>query len=117
VSGYEARPVILVELNRMMQKHVLHGVLISGFTKDERDKVMLCLMFLKEKFITSGEYEKHKARLVADGDQQDKGLSEHLCLSSPIASTTLVLAIAAIAACEERSIAVIYIGVRFEAPP
>ncbi len=57
-------------------------------------------MFLKEKFTASGEYEKLKARLVAGGDQQDKVIYENFCLSSPTVSTTSVLAIAAIVACE-----------------
>ena len=96
-----------------MEKHVWHGLLVSDLTRDERDKVIRCLMFLKEKFTASGEYEKLKARLVAGGDQQDKGLYEDLCLSSPTASTTSVLAIAAIAACEGRSVTVMDIGGAF----
>ena len=111
--GDEARPVILAELKQMMEKHVWHGVLVSDLTRDERDKVIRCSMFLKEKFTASGEYEKLKARLVAGGDQQDKGLYEDLCLSSPTASTTSVLAIAAIAACEGRSVTVMDIGGAF----
>ena len=70
--GDEARPVILAELKQMMEKHVWHGVLVSNLTRDERDKVIRCSMFLKEKFTASGEYDKLKARLVASGDQQDK---------------------------------------------
>jgi hypothetical protein len=98
--GDGARPVILAELKQMMKTHLWHGVLVSDLTRDERDKVIRCSMFLKEKFAASGEFEKLKARLVAGGDQQDKGLYEDLYLSSPTASTTSVLAIAAIAACE-----------------
>jgi hypothetical protein len=111
--GDEARPVILAELKQMMEKHVWHGVLVSDLTQDERDKVIRCSMFLKEKFTASGEFEKLKARLVAGGDQQDKGLYEDLCLSSPTASTTSVLAIAAIAACEGRTVTVMDIGGAF----
>ncbi len=66
----------------------MYGVFVSDLTRDERDKVIRCSMFLKEKFTASGEYEKLKARLVASGDQQDNGLYEDLCLSSPTASTT-----------------------------
>ena len=67
-------------------------------------------MFLKEKFTASGEYDKLKARLVAGGDKQDKELYEDLCLSSPTAFTTSVLAVAAIAACEGRLVTVMDIG-------
>jgi hypothetical protein len=54
----EARPVILAELKQMVDKHVWHGVEVSNLTRDERDKVIRCSMFLKEKFTASGEYDK-----------------------------------------------------------
>jgi hypothetical protein len=111
--GNEARPVILAELKQMMEKHVWHGVIVSDLTRDDRNKVIRCSMFLKEKFTASGEYDKLKARLVAGGDQQDKELYEDLCLSSPTASTTSVLAVAAIAACESRLVTVMDIGGAF----
>jgi hypothetical protein len=72
--GDEAWTVILAELKQMMTKHAWYGVLVSDLTRVERDKVIRCSMFLKEKFTASGDYEKLKARLVDGGDQQDKGL-------------------------------------------
>ena len=74
----------------MMKKHVWHGVVVSNLTRDERDKMIRCSMFLKEKCTASGEYDNLKARLVAGGDQRDKELYEDLVLSSPTASTTSV---------------------------
>jgi hypothetical protein len=68
-------------------------------------------MFLKDKYFASGVFEKFKARLVAGGDQQDKGLYENL--SSPTAATSSVLAAAAIAASEGRSAITIDIGGAF----
>ena len=109
----EARPVILAELKQMVDKHVWHGVEVSDLTRDEHDKIIRCSMFLKEKFTASGEYDKLKARPVAGGDQQDRGLYEDLCLSSPTASTTSVLTVATIAACEGRSVAIMDIGGAF----
>ncbi len=47
---------------------------------------------------------------VAGKDQEDKVFYEKLCLSSPIASTTSVLVIATIAACEGRSVIMMDIG-------
>jgi hypothetical protein len=41
-------------------------------------------MFLKKKYLASGEFEKLKARLVAGGDQQDKDLYDEL--SAPTVS-------------------------------
>jgi hypothetical protein len=55
--GDKARPVILAELKQMMEKHVWHGLLVSDVTRDERDKVIRCSMFLKDKLISSGELE------------------------------------------------------------
>ncbi len=97
----------------MMEKHVWHGVIVSNLTRDERDKVIRCSMFLKEKFTASGEYDKLKARLIPGGDQQHKEPFEDLCLSSPTASTTSVLAVAAIADCEGRLVTVMDIGGAF----
>ena len=53
-------------------------------------------MFLKDKYLASGAFERFEARLVAGGNQQGKGLYE--VLSSPTVATSSVLAIAAIAA-------------------
>jgi hypothetical protein len=57
---------------------------------------------LKDKYFASGAFEKFKARLVAGGNQQDKELYESL--SSPTVSTSSVLAVAAIAANQSRSV-------------
>jgi hypothetical protein len=57
-------------------------------------------MFLKDKYLASGVFEKFKARLVAGGHQLDKRLYENL--SSPTVATSSVLAIEAIAAAENR---------------
>lgn len=65
-------------------------------------------MFLKEKFLASGEFEKLKARLVAGGDQQDKNLYDDL--SAPTVGTSSVFSILSIAAYEKRSITVIDIS-------
>ncbi len=79
----KASPVIIAELiKKMMDKQVWHGVLVSYITRNKREKIIRCSMYLKEEFTASGEFEKLKTRLVAGGDQQDKGLYENLCLSS-----------------------------------
>ena len=67
-------------------------------------------MFLKDKYSASGVFDKFKARLVAGGDQQDKGLYENL--SSPTAATS-VLTVAAIVASEGRKLITIDIGRAF----
>jgi hypothetical protein len=68
-------------------------------------------MFLKEKYLSTGEFEKLKARLVAGGDQQDRSLYEDV--TSPTVATTAVYMIAAIAARENRKVATFDIGGAF----
>jgi hypothetical protein len=85
----------------MMDKGVWHGVKLSHLTHAERKAIIRSTMFLKDKYFASGVFQKFKARLVAGGDQQDKGLYENL--SSPTAAISSVLAAAAIAASEGRS--------------
>ena len=86
----EARPVILSELQQMLDKGVWHGVKLSHLTHAERKAIIRSFMFLKDKYFASGVFKKFKARLVAGGDQQGKGLYENL--SSPTAATSSVLA-------------------------
>jgi Reverse transcriptase (RNA-dependent DNA polymerase) len=68
-------------------------------------------MFLKEKYLATGEFEKLKARLVAGGNQQDKDLYDDL--SAPTVSTSSVFTILSIAAHEARKAAVVDIGGAF----
>jgi Reverse transcriptase (RNA-dependent DNA polymerase) len=68
-------------------------------------------MFLKEKYLASGEFEKLKARLVAGGDQQEKDMYDDL--SAPTVSTSSVFTVLSIAAHEGRKAAVVDIGGAF----
>ena len=107
----EARPVIMAELQQMVDKRVWHGVKTSTLTRQQRRAIIRSSMFLKDKYLSSRVFEKLKARLVAGGDQQDKTLYENL--SSPTVSTTIVLTVAAIAAMERRIVTVLDIGGAF----
>jgi predicted lactoylglutathione lyase len=109
--GEEATPVIMAELQQMLDKKVWHGVLAANLTKNQRRAIIRSSMFLKDKYLASGAFERFKARLVAGGNQQDKGLYENL--SSPTVSTTSVLTLAAIAAAEGRTVIAIDIGGAF----
>ena len=109
--GEEAQSVITAELKQMCDKRVWHGVHASRLTQKERTSIIRSSMFLKDKYLASGSFDRFKARLVAGGDTQDKSLYENL--SSPTAATTSVLTIAAIAAAEGREVVVIDIGGAF----
>jgi hypothetical protein len=84
---------------------------VNGMTTAERAGVIRSSMFLKMKTHPDGSFDMYKARLVAGGDMQDKKLYEDL--SSPTVSTSSVFTIAAIAAHEERHVAVVDIGSAF----
>ena len=59
-------------------------------------------MFLKDKYLASGAFQKFKARLVAGGNQQDKGFYEDLSL--PTVDTSSLLATTAVAAAGGRKV-------------
>ena len=109
--GAEATPVIMAELQQMVDKQVWHGVHLRNLSTTERKRIIRSSMFLKDKYLASGTFDRFKARLVAGGDMQDKTLYDNL--SSPTASTTSVLTVAAIAAAEGRHAITIDIGGAF----
>jgi hypothetical protein len=107
----EALPVIIAEIKQMIEKGVWHGVYTKHLTSKQRVAIIRSSMFLKDKWLPSGVFEKFKARLVAGGDQQDKSLYDDL--SSPTAASSSVFAVAAIAAAEGRIVIVTDIGGAF----
>jgi Reverse transcriptase (RNA-dependent DNA polymerase) len=109
--GEEARPVIMAEIQQMVDKRVWHGVHLKNLSHEQRKRIIRSKMFLKDKYLASGAFDRFKARLVAGGDMQDKSLYEEL--SSPTAATSSVLAVAAIAAKEGRRVVTIDIGGAF----
>ena len=106
--GAEAERVILKELAQMRDKKVWTPVHISVLTSTEKHGIIRSQMFLKEKYLPTGEFEKLKARLVAGGNQQDKDLYDDL--SSPTVSTSVVMTVFCIAAHELRNAVVVDIG-------
>ena len=109
--GDSARDVIMTELKQMVSRKVWTPVNASSMTPTERSSIIRSSMFLKEKHLPTGEFDKLKARLVAGGNQQDRELYEDL--SAPTVSTSSVFSILAIAAHERRHTAVTDIGGAF----
>ena len=110
----EAEPVMRAELQQMVDKKVWHAVHAHNLTAAQRSSILRSSMFLKDKYLPSGEFEKFKARLVAGGDMQDKGLyQDKMDLASPTAATSSVFVVTAIAAHENRTTRVIDIGGAF----
>jgi hypothetical protein len=109
--GVEAETVILKELKQMETLKVWVPVRGGELTAAQRAGTIRSSMFLKRKTHPDGTFDKYKARLVAGGDMQDKGLYEDL--SSPTVSTSSVFALVAIAAHEKRHVAIVDIGGAF----
>ena len=103
--GVVAERVILKELSQMIKKRVWTPVRMNVLTSTEKRGIIRSQMFLKEKYLPTGVFEKLKARLVAGGNQQDKNLYDDL--SSPTVSTSVVMSVFAIAAYERRNVSVV----------
>ena len=106
--GTSALKSIAAECIQLINKKVFHPIDAGKLSTKERRAVIRSTMFLKEKFLSNGDFEKLKARLVAGGDQQDKSLYEDL--SSPTVTTQSVFMVAATAGRERRRVVVIDIS-------
>jgi hypothetical protein len=104
----EAKAAITSEMRQMLQLKVWTPVNKSQLSEPERKRIIRSSMFVKEKWAPSGEFLKHKARLVAGGDLQDKSLYDNI--SSPTATPTSILHVAGQAAMESRHVATVDIG-------
>ena len=80
-KGEEASRVIIQELKQMLDKRVWVPVSGAKLTAAQQSAIIRSSMFLKKKNDPDGSFQKLKGRLVAGGDQQDKGLYDDL--SSP----------------------------------
>jgi hypothetical protein len=104
----EAIKSIAAECLQLINKKVFHPIDVNKLSTKERRAIIRSSMFLKEKFLSNGDFEKLKARLVAGGDQQDKSIYEDI--SSPTVATQSVFMVSGIAARERRSIRVVDIS-------
>ena len=82
------------EVDNLLQHGTFHPVVKSEVTK----RIIPSKIFLKEKYLPSGEFDKMKARLVAGGHRQDRTVYNDNDTSSPTAPTWGVYALASMAA-------------------
>ena len=101
---------IVKELAQMIEKSVWSYRLIGKLNSVERRKIIMCSIFLKEKFDANGNFEKLISRLVAHGIQQPK---EETKCSSPTVDMTSVFLLAAFAGYENNPVSTIDIGGAF----
>jgi hypothetical protein len=95
------------ELQQMVDKHVWHPMDPSI---RHGKKVIKSFMFLKEKFLPDGTWEKLKSRLVAGGHMQDRSEMYSEDISSPTVQLPFLLTIAGIAAKQHRTVRAVDIG-------
>ena len=89
----------------ILDKKAFYGIDKTKLSEVEIKRIISSKMFLKMKYNSEGEFDKLKARLVAGGHQQDRSIYNDG--SNPTVSTCAVFICAAIAAAEDRSVAVI----------
>eukprot|EP01042_Synura_sphagnicola_P036291 gene36291-biopygen592 len=102
----QASKAIIKEMNHMLEKEVFHPVYLRDMSREQIRNIICCSMFLKEKYRPDGSFERVKARLVAEGHQQDKTVYADK-ISSPTVATSSVFMIAIIAAGERREVATV----------
>jgi hypothetical protein len=83
------------------------GVHFKDLTPEQRSGIIRSFMFLKEKYLPNGSFDKLKSRLVGGGNDQQKSLFEDSSITSPTISTTSAFLLANIAASEKRFVATI----------
>ena len=69
-----SKEAILSELRQLLDKSVWEYLDKAKLSKKQLKAVIRSSMFLKEKHDARGIFTKMKARLVAGGDRQNKGL-------------------------------------------
>jgi hypothetical protein len=104
--GDVARAAVREEMAQMHRRRVFQYLMRSDISAKRKLRMIRSSIFLKEKYLASGVFEKLKARLVAGGNQQIKELYEDVT-ASPTAASESTMMVVAIAAAESRSIIVV----------
>ena len=88
--GDIAVKALFTECPSLLGKSTFHPVSKKTLTEEEMRSVVRSSCFMKEKMTPEGTVQKVKARLVADGYQQDKSIYTLDETSSPTVSTAAV---------------------------
>ena len=108
--GDRALKAIYSEVQQMVDKTVWHPVHRRRLPSGDQNKVIRSSCFLKEKYDAAGGFDKVKARIVAGGNGQDKGLYTKEETSSPTVATASLFTILALAGHESRHAMTLDIG-------
>lgn len=111
--GKVAEESMLKELQSIHGKGVFSQRRLSGLTLAQRRKIIRSSMFCKEKFLSTGIFEKLKSRLVAGGNLQDKSTYAESETSSPTVSLQSIYLVAMLAAKEGRAVGTMDVGTAY----
>jgi hypothetical protein len=92
----QTKEAIFTELKNLMENKAMHPVFYRGIKWEHRRNILNCHMFLKDKFLSTGVFDKRKARTVINGNEEDPDNIEET--KSPTVnpiSVSILLAIAA----------------------
>ena len=105
-----AREAMRREIGVILAKRVTTPVRWQSLSHQQRRGVIRSSMFLKEKYLSTGEFEKLKARFVAGGNLQDRSVYSEGETSSPTVSISSAYMLMAIAAHEGRKVMTMDVG-------
>jgi hypothetical protein len=97
-----AKKAIWQELLQIIDKGVFVPLVWDTMSSKRQSRALRSFLFLKQKYTAAGVIDKLKARLVANGKQQDRSEYTDEEISAPTASVTSLYSVAAIAAAERR---------------
>jgi hypothetical protein len=101
----DARKAISAEMSQLLSKKVWKPLISKKQAKHSKHhNILPSSMFLKEKFLANGSFEKLKARLVAGGHRTDQSLYTVDDLASPTVCLESVMMVLSISANESRDI-------------
>jgi hypothetical protein len=100
--GDRAQVALDNEVHNMETYKAFEPTHYHSLTALQRKKLLRTSSFVKEKFLSTGEFDKLRARLVMGGHEQDRSLYPDT--SSPTISTDALLMISCIAAHERRKV-------------
>lgn len=104
-TGDDAVASVVDEIVKLCQLDTFEGADIRDLTPEQIKGILPSKSFLKEKFLSSGDYDRTRSRLVAGGHRQDRTVYDNG--GSPTAATQSVFMVAAIAASEGRAVATV----------
>lgn len=111
--GSKAVESLHKELSGLHNKKVFRQVFLKGLSDTQRRNIIRSKMFLKEKFLPDGTFDKLKSRLVAGGDMQNRSDYGEDETSSPTVSLSSVYLVLSLAAKEGRKVGTADVGMAY----